>query len=208
MDNKLSKPKTWFLKGLIASVCVLPVLVSLSSCQPISGEEIVNNLFPNLWVFITHIIAAVILIVLMIWLVWKPTKQALDKRHDFIAKQIADAQKSKEKADMDLEEANQLKVDAMSQAMTITTQAKSEAFNIVEQAKKDAKQTANEIVKNAKDDINKEKLNVRADAQNDIINIAFDVAESVLQTEIKKQDKDKYLDDLLSTIEKDLKESK
>lgn len=208
MEIKKSKTKRVLKASLISSISLLPWLVSLSSCKPLKSEDVVNNLFPNLWVFLTHIIAAVILIVVMTWLVWKPTKQSLQKRHDYIAKEIADAQNAKEAATMELNEANQLKVSAMSQAMTITTQAKAEAFDIVEKARLEAKQTANKILKDAEADIEREKNEVRANAQENIINIAFDVAESVLNKEIKKQDQSEYVDDLLKTIEKDLEKSK
>ncbi|MBQ0045817.1 MAG: F0F1 ATP synthase subunit B [Mycoplasma sp.] len=208
MEVKNSKTKGTLIAGLISMISVLPLLVSLSSCKPLEAEWVVNNLFPNLWVFLTHIIAAVILVVLMTWLVWKPTKNSLQKRHDYIAKQISDAQQAKETATIELNEANQLKVNALSQAMTITTQAKAEAFGIIEKARLEAKQTANKIVKDAKEDVEKEKRDARANVQDNIINIAFDVAESVLNKEVDKQDKDKYIDDLLESIEKDIKENK
>lgn len=208
MEIKSSKTGKMLLTGLIVVLGFVPLLLSLSSCKPLEAEWVVNNLFPNLWVFLTHIIAAVVLVVLMTWLVWKPTKNSLQKRHDYIAKEIADAQKAKETATMELNEANQLKVTALSQAMTITTQAKAEAFGIIEKARLEAKQTANKIVNDAKEDVEKEKRDARANAQDNIINIAFDVAESVLDKEVTKQDKDKYIDDLLESIEQDLKKTK
>lgn len=208
MEIKSSKTGKMLLTGLIVVLGFVPLLLSLSSCKPLEAEWVVNNLFPNLWVFLTHIIAAVVLVVLMTWLVWKPTKNSLQKRHDYIAKEIADAQKAKETATMELNEANQLKVTALSQAMTITTQAKAEAFGIIEKARLEAKQTANKIVNDAKEDVEKEKRDARANAQDNIINIAFDVAESVLDKEVNKQDKDKYIDDLLESIEQDLKKTK
>lgn len=208
MEIKSSKTGKMLLIGLIVVLGFVPLLLSLSSCKPLEAEWVVNNLFPNLWVFLTHIIAAVVLVVLMTWLVWKPTKNSLQKRHDYIAKEIADAQKAKETATMELNEANQLKVTALSQAMTITTQAKAEAFGIIEKARLEAKQTANKIVNDAKEDVEKEKRDARANAQDNIINIAFDVAESVLDKEVTKQDKDKYIDDLLESIEQDLKKTK
>lgn len=189
-------------------MAILPFLFTLSSCKPLEAEWVVNNLFPNLWVFLTHIIAAVILVVLMAWLVWKPTKDSIQKRHDFIAKEIADAQKAKESATIEFNEANQLKVTALSQAMTITTQARTEAYDIVEKARIEAKQTANKIINDAKADIKREKMEAKANEQSNIINIAFDVAESVLDNEIKKQDKDKYIDELLKVIEKDIDKTK
>ncbi len=189
-------------------ISVLPLLLTLSSCKPLEAEWVINNLFPNLWVFLTHIIAAVILVVVMTWLVWKPTKNSLQKRHDYIAKEIADAQIAKEAATMELNEANQLKVDAMSQAMTITTEAKAEAFTIIENARLEAKQTANKIVTDAKEDVEQQKRDAKANAQDNIINIAFNVAENVLNKQVSQQDKDKYIDDLLKTIEEDLNKKK
>lgn len=207
MEIKNTKTKKLLTGTLISLISIFPLLL-ISSCSPLDKSWVVNNLFPNLWVFLTHIIAAVVLVVLMTWLVWKPTKQALQKRHDYIAKQISDAQLAKETATMELNEANQLKVNALSQAMTITTQAKAEAFDIIEQAKLEAKQTASKIVTDAKEDVEKEKRNARANAQDNIVNIAFDVAESVLGQEIKKADKDKYINDLLESIQKDLEKTK
>ena len=208
MEMKNTKTKRVLLIGLILVISILPLTLTLSSCKPLEASWVVNNLFPNLWVFLTHIIAAVILVVLMTWLVWKPTKNSIKKRHDYIAKEIADAQNAKETATMELNEANQLKVTALSQAMTITTQAKAEAYGIIEKAKLEAKQTANKIVNDAKDDVEKEKRMARENEQDNIINIAFNVAESVLNKEVDKQDKDKYIDDLLESIEQDIKKTK
>ena len=72
----------------------------------------------------------------------------------------------------------------------------------------DAKKTAAKILKDAKADVENEKQAAKANVQDNIINIAFDVAESVLNKEVSKQDKDKYIDELLSSIEKDIKEIK
>ncbi len=206
MEIKQTKTKRGLLVCLIIAISILPLLLTLSSCKPLEAEWVINNLFPNLWVFLTHIIAAVILVVVMTWLVWKPTKNALQKRHDYIAKEIADAQTAKEAATIELNEANQLKVNAMSQAMAITTEAKAEAFTIIENARLEAKQTANKIVTDAREDVEKQKRDARANAQDNIINIAFNVAENVLNKQVDQQDKDKYIDDLLKTIEEDLKD--
>jgi len=207
MELSLSKARKIILIALLSVVGLLPIFL-LSSCKPLSQEWVVNNLFPNLWVFLSHLIAAAILIVVMTWLLWKPTKNMLQKRHEFIAKQIEDSIKNKEMTAMELQEANQLKVDALSQAMSITTKARAEAFDIVENAKADARKESLMILKNAEKDIEKTKEQVTANAQDNIINIAFDVAKEILDKEVSKQDKDKYIDELLDSIESDLKKNK
>lgn len=208
MENKNIRSRKALLTCLIVMIGFLPLILSLTSCSPLSSSDVVNNLFPNVWVFLTHIIAAVILIVLMVWLVWKPAKKSLDKRHDYIAKEISDAQKAKEVATIEQNEANQLKITALSQSMSIATQAKAEAFKIVEDAKADAKQSAAKILKDAQADVENEKQKAKENIQDNIINIAFDAAESVLGREIKKEDENKYIDDLLSSIEQDINKIK
>lgn len=207
MDFANTRTNKILLTILIICLGFLPI-VCLTSCDPIDPEYVINNLFPNLWVFISHVLSAGVLISVMTWLVWKPAKNTLQKRHDYIAKQIADAEKAKEAASMELAEANQLKVDALTQAMTIKTKAQADALGIIEQAKSDAKVEADKLKQKAQEDILREKQDIQDEAHEDIINIAFDVAGSILQKEVDKQDKDKYIDELLSSISEDLKKAK
>lgn len=208
MEFCYSKVKKVVLFGLILGLVLIPLLFTLTSCQPVSKEDIINNLFPNLWVFLSNLIAAAVLIVVMTWLVWKPTKNILQKRHDFIAKQIEEAQAAKQTATIQLNEANQLKVDAYTKAMEIQTAAKKEAFDIIEKAKLEAKQTSDKIVADTQASIEKEKQRLKNKAQDRVIDIAFDVANSILVKEVKKKDQDKYIDELLDAIAKDIKKSK
>ncbi len=207
MDFANTRTNKILLTILIFCLGFLPI-VCLTSCDPIDPEYVINNLFPNLWVFISHVLSAGVLISVMTWLVWKPAKNTLQKRHDYIAKQIADAEKAKEAASMELAEANQLKVDALTQAMTIKTKAQADALGIIEQAKSDAKVEADKLKQKAQEDILREKQDIQDEAHEDIINIAFDVAGSILQKEVDKQDKDKYIDELLASISEDLKKAK
>lgn len=206
MDFSNKKVNKIILMVTILLVGFLPLFL-ITSCSPLSPEDIIGSLLPNLWVFIAHVLSAGILISVLIWLVWKPAKQTLQKRHDYIAGQIAEAEKAKEKATMELTEANQLKVDALANAMTITTKAKAEALDIVEHAKADAKVEADKVRQKAQQDIQKEKEDIKKAAQDNILDIAFDVAGTILNKEVDKQDKDKYIDELLDSISKDLKES-
>lgn len=206
MDFANKKINKIVLAITILLVGFLP-LFFITSCTPLSPDDIIGSLLPNLWVFIAHVLSAGILISVLIWLVWKPAKKTLQKRHDYIANQIAEAEKAKEKATMELTEANQLKVDALASAMSITTKARAEALEIVEHAKSDAKVEADKVKQKAQLDIQKEKEEIAKAAQDNIIDIAFDVAGTILNKEVDKQDKDKYIDELLESISKDLKES-
>lgn len=199
---------TIFFKGLILILFLIPIFL-LSSCDnPVSKSEIINNLFPNLWVFIAHIIGSIVLMIAIFLLLWKPIKKSLNKRYEYITKQLNDAKKNKELAMIEMQEANQLKINAISHAMEITTSAQTNAFNIIENANQEAKKNSEKILNDAKNEIKKAKINAEIDAKNNIINIAFDVASSILKKEIDKNNNNQYIDEILNSINKEIKKDK
>ena len=176
----------------------------LTSCKPITSEWVINNLFPNLWIFLANLIGGIILIVVITCLLWKPIKKFLQKRHDYIDKQIKDAEKSNKTAAIELQKANQFKIETISKAMSITNNANIKANTIITKAKYKAKEINNLAWKNAKNDIDNLKSTIKRNAQKNIVNTAINIASSILEKNIDKHDNDKYIDQLLSSIEKDL----
>ncbi|WP_375317635.1 hypothetical protein [Spiroplasma endosymbiont of Virgichneumon dumeticola] len=57
----------------------------------VSGDDIVNQLFPNLPVFIAHIFASVILLLVLWRWVYAPFRKALHGRHLAIKDKLDDA---------------------------------------------------------------------------------------------------------------------
>ena len=64
MEIKQTRKNKTLLVCLIVTISILPILF-LSSCAPLESEWVVNNLFPNLWVFLSNLIAAAVLIALL-----------------------------------------------------------------------------------------------------------------------------------------------
>ena len=102
---------------------IIPIFFT-SGCSPITKDDVINNLLPNLWVFLTHIFAAIVLLIVCIYLVWNPTKTSLAKRQAYIQNEINQAEEIKNKALKQLAIAEQSKIEAFENAKKIIEDAK------------------------------------------------------------------------------------
>lgn len=197
---------------IIGSIIILSwtvtLFLGLTSCSPVDSKEILNSLMPQPWIFLAHVIASIVLIVILLWLVYKPASKAIQKRKDYINQQIAQASDTKKQADMALVEANSFKKQAISEATTITTNAKNKASLIIQEAKASAKEESKQIKKQVQMQLEKQKKDLRKNIHNEIIDTAFVVAEEILKKNISKDKKQQYVDDILDSIAKDSKHEK
>ena len=155
------------LSKTIGGICVFLWTISLglclTSCSPVKPDEILNSLLPNGWVFLAHIIASIILIVILFKLVYKPASKAIQKRKDHINQQIAEASNAKKQADMALATANNLKEQAIGEATIIAANAKNKASLILQEAKAHAKEEAKQMKKQAKVQLAREEKALQKD---------------------------------------------
>ncbi len=176
--------------------------VFLTSCTPIDGQSVIESLFPNLWLFLMHVFATVVLLIIMIWLVYKPTKDSLKKRSEFIQKQIDDAQQLKLNAMKDLEKANETKIQAFNEANEIINNAKEQAYLAKEKIENEAKQVSKQIEIDANNEALKIKERMNKEMNEKIIDIAFSASAALLKKEVSNKDNQKFVDDFIKSIEK------
>ncbi len=197
MEKKIQK---FLCKFLLITLLLGFSLFFLTSCAPIDSSEIINNLFPNLWVFVSHIVATIILIIIMAWFVWKPTKDSISKRHDYIEGQIKEAEESRNEALKKLAEAQKEKVTAINQAQQIIDDANVQAYEIKEKLEAEGKKNAQIISENALIDAENLKKEISKNMHDEIVSIALDATEKLLQKKISKKDNDKFVDEILTII--------
>ena len=128
----------------------------------------------------------------MAWLVWKPTKDSISKRHDYIEGQIKEAEESRNEALKKLAEAQKEKVAAINQAQQIIDDAQKEAYSI--------KQKANKDIESAKSKAKKE-------LHNEIVDVALNASSQILSREVSTKDNSKLVDQFIDDLNNE-KESK
>ncbi|WP_303923927.1 F0F1 ATP synthase subunit B [Ureaplasma parvum] len=190
------------LSVLSLSVIVIPLLTSCTGDIPeLNPAEIINTLFPNVWVFIAQVIAMCVVFSLVLWLVWKPTNKMLDKRREYIAKEITDAENAKQEALQYLENAKSEHLAAQAQTLEIIAKAKSESLTLRESLEKEAREAADKIISSAKISIANERRENLERLQSEAREAAYIAAEALMKKELSREDNDKLVDQFIKELE-------
>lgn len=190
------------LLSSITSLLVILPIVFTTGCSPITKDEVINNLLPNLWVFVTHIFAAVILLIIIIYLVWKPTKTNLQQRQEYIQKEINQAEEIKKDALKQLTIAEQKKIDAFANAKKIVDAANKQAYQDKLEIEQQAINNSKRIIQQAESDAKKIKTKIEQTMNKQIVDIAFEASSALLKSKVSKNNSKVFVEEFISILEK------
>lgn len=183
-------------------VIVTPFLVSCSDAgDPISQETIFNLLFPNLWVFVSILMAAVILIITIIWFIWVPMNKKFDERKVFIMKELEDAKQAKDQALEDEQKAQNELIKTQYEINDMLSKASIKASAIKDEIKNDANAKAALLIENAKKSIELEKQQMVEKMEDQIMDIAFAAVTEISKQKITKEENDKLVKDFIDNFD-------
>lgn len=175
----------------------------LTGCAPLSTDDIINSLLPNIWVFASHLIATIIILCLVIWLGWKPTKASLEKRRLYIEDEIKTAERNKRESLIFLKNAQDAELAAHTKAHDILESAEKQAFLSQEKIQKDSKLYADKIIADARDEAIKLHEKIKIDNYHKILDIAFTATEALVKKNIKTEDNNALVEDMIKDLSKE-----
>lgn len=154
---------------------------------PVNPAEVVNQLFPNLWILIAHLLATVTLLIMMVRWVYNPFRKAMRRRRNLIRNLIEETRQQQTAANVNLNHSENYLSEAKRNAVQIVGDAKVEAeakkLVILDQTRKEVVQM-NDI---AQDKIRQDRQAMQEDARKQIINVACAAAASIIKTEIDEK---------------------
>ncbi|MBQ2349265.1 MAG: hypothetical protein II392_00445 [Mycoplasma sp.] len=180
---------------------IIPIFFT-SGCSPITKDDVINNLLPNLWVFLTHIFAAIVLLIVCIYLVWTPTKTSLAKRQAYIQNEINQAEEIKNKALKQLAIAEQSKIEAFENAKKIIEDANKQAYHNKAEIEQQAINNSQRIMQQAENDAKKIKTSIEQTMNQQIIDLAFEASSALLKSKVSKKDSKSFVQDFIAELEK------
>ncbi len=184
------------------SLLVIIPIYFTSGCSPITKDDVINNLLPNLWVFLTHIFAAIVLLIVCIYLVWNPTKTSLAKRQAYIQNEINQAEEIKNKALKQLAIAEQSKIEAFENAKKIIEDANKQAYHNKAEIEQQAINNSQRIMQQAENDAKKIKTSIERTMNQQIIDLAFEASSALLKSKVSKKDSKSFVQDFIAELEK------
>lgn len=184
------------------SVLVIIPILFASGCAPVSKDDVINNLLPNLWVFLAHIFAAIVLLIICIYLVWNPTKTSLAKRQAYIQNEINQAEEIKNKALKQLAIAEQSKINAFEDAKKIIEDANKQAYQNKIEIEQQAINNSQRVMQQAENDAKKIKTSIEQTMNQQIIDLAYQASNALLKSKVSKKDSQSFVEDFIAELEK------
>lgn len=168
--------------------------------EAIKGEDIINQLFPNIPILIAHIFSTIILLLVLWRWVYRPFRQLLHNRHLDIKTKLDDAASKQALANQDrgnaLEMLNSAKVEADGIINDAKTKAYDERKEILDQAHEEAMRITNQ----SKHDITKQRKAAEKEIRAEIETISLELAKVILASEIDSKKHQKFIDDFIDKI--------
>lgn len=185
-------------------IFLLPLVLSLTGCNiDISSNDFTSKLIPNWPSFVAQLGALIILILIVIIFAYKPVRKIVDKRQEYIMKNIKDAEEAK---------ANWQENELESKAAVLAS--KKEAANIINEAKLEAEQEKAKILEEASQEV----IKMKQDAENDIVrmeeeaeeqirqemvSIALDASKELLGREVNSKDNSRLIEEFIEEVKRE-----
>ncbi|MGL4647533.1 MAG: F0F1 ATP synthase subunit B [Mycoplasmoidaceae bacterium] len=171
--------------------------ISLLNTTPPIVEEALKI---DIYVLIAHFIVLAILLIVIIWFAWKPTKKYLSERKKIIQEEIDNIEQSKKVAEENLLKSNELKNKSIDEANKILELAEVNAYNLKEKIKNEANLDANHIRDMAQSDLVKKEKELKENINIEVSNLAIEIAEALIKKKIDKETNQKLIDSLIDDL--------
>ena len=159
--------------------------------------DVSAKIFPNIGSLVVQLLATTVMVFVVVKFFWKPIKANLDTRREYIKKNIDEAGKLNEEAQLNLENSNKAIKDANVEARRIKEKAETEALLARQKILNKAEEEANNKLKIAEEQIIKEREEAKQEIREEIINVAMMAASKIVEREINKEDNEKLVNDFL-----------
>tara|TARA_B100001109_G_C18614097_1_gene358333 strand:+ start:118 stop:615 length:498 start_codon:yes stop_codon:yes gene_type:complete len=129
---------------------------------------------------------------------WKPILDSVNERENSIKEALSSADKARQEMEALNEDNKKIIMEARAERESLIKDAKSKGSKIVEDAKNEAKVVAEKLISQAQESINSEKKAAIEDLKAQVADVSIKIAEKILRSELKHNDKQSELiDDLI-----------
>lgn len=171
--------------------------------SPFSPEDFLNKLFPNVWSFLINFIALIVLFVVVYFVAYKPLKKLVNKRKDYVERNLRDSEQAKSISERKAKEADKLIEDASIKADEIIEKAKVDANKKAEEIEQEAIALAAKRQQDADIAIKQAEEKSRQEMHDEIVNLALDASKQVLKREVNEKDNKELVNDFVEGMNKE-----
>ena len=164
------------------------------------GETIRNDLIPSWTSFVMQVVAFIILLVIVIFLAYKPVKKMLKARQDYIEQEISDAEKSKASAAINLTQSEETILASKKEASQIIEDAQNQALARQEEILAEARREVEKMKHDAEKDIARSKQEALDDIHHEMVEVALLTSQEILKREINEKDDSRLAKEFIENL--------
>ena len=152
------------------------------------GETIRNNLIPSWTSFVMQVAAFILLLIVVVFVAYKPVKRILKARQDYIEKEISDAEKSKAEAAVNLTQSQEAILASKKDASRIIEDAQAQALARKEEILAETRLEVEKMKKDAEADIARSRQDALDDIHKEMVEVALLTSSEILKREVNDKD--------------------
>lgn len=181
---------------------ILMVIV-LSGCDHFEDmTEVTSRIVDfNIWDFLMTFTAFIVLLLIVFYLGYKPVKEAIQKRKEYVENNIKVAEDRELKSRTLVDEATSTLETSKKEALKIVEDSKEVALKEKEKILLEAKEEAKLEKEKAKQEIIQEIEAQKDLIHKEIVDVALTASEELLSREVTSEDNKRLLDDFISDLE-------
>ena len=164
------------------------------------GETIRNNLIPSWTSFVMQVAAFIVLLVIVIFVAYKPVKRILKQRQDYIEQEISDAQKDKAAAAINLAQSEETINESRRIANQIIDDARNQALVVKEEILADARNEVAKMKQDAQEDIDRSRQEALDDIHNEMVEVALLTSSEILKREVNDKDNARLAKEFIESL--------
>lgn len=166
------------------------------TAKPTPGDinDIINGLFPSLYIIIATIGAFIITLLILSKFLYGPVSKMMKRRHDFIQKNIDDSINSKQESLKLQSEAKGELFQSKIIAQEIISKTKRESEVLKQHYIDEGKKEAERLIDEANNEINFKLAKMMETRNNDIIEVAMIISKKIISKNIDEEVTKEYLD--------------
>ena len=169
-------------------------------------DDFLNKLIPNFWSFLVQLLAFIILIVVVIFLAYKPVKKIIKKRADYVEGNIKESKEKNIEADKNVEQAKANVTESKKTAAGIVNKAQTDALVVQQSIIDEGKKKADQEIAQARVQIAYEQEKAKSEVRQEIVDVALDASKKILEREVNDKDNEKLVHNFIDEVKNEKKE--
>lgn len=193
-------------KKFLFSILISFSLITLTSCgEQINNafSDIIDKIWPNVWVTLAQIIAFVLMCLAVFFFAYKPIKKNLNARKNYVENNIKDSKDQLEDAKNKNYQADQNLADSKQEAIEIINNAKTLAQKNQDEALKETDEIIKQKYETFEKNIAKEKEKMAQDVHDQIVSTSIDISKSIIKKNMDEKENQKIIDEFLDGVNKE-----